>query len=254
MTGADQEYFVEAGGGMPPAPRTSAILGRCVQRIGPEAPISAEIAGRLVAGDREALMLHLRRITFGDKLEPVVLCPNAACGERMDVSLQTSDLLVAPASNAVPEYVERDFPGTGLVRFRLPCGHDQEAVATLARNDPEAAARTLLARCMDQPLEHLPARAFEVIGGWMADLDPQAEIRLDLRCPNCGHAFTSLFDAGAYLFDETAMRSRELYWQVHFLASRYHWSEAEILGMTPSKRKRYIDLLLDGLPVGDSAS
>jgi hypothetical protein len=253
MTGADQEFLMEAGGTMLPARRTSAILARCVQRIGPEASISPEVAGRLVVGDREALMLHLRQITFGDKLEPMVRCPKAECGQRMDVSLRTSDLLVPPAPDAVPEYIERDLPGLGVVRFRLPCGHDQEAVAALARSNPAAAARMLLGRCVDHPVDELPPGAFEVIGGWMADLDPQAEIRLDLRCPDCGHVFSSIFDAGAYLFEETAMRSRDLYRQVHVLASRYHWSETEILAMTPPKRQRYIDLLLDALPPGDGA-
>jgi hypothetical protein len=253
MTGADQEFLMDAGAGMLPARRTSAILARCVQRIGAEAPISPEVAGRLVVGDREALMLHVRQMTFGDKLEPLVRCPRVECGQQMDVSLRISDLLVAPSPGAVPEYFERDFPGFGTVRFRLPCGRDQEAVAALARSDPAAAARTLLGRCMDQPVEELPAGAVEVIGGWMGDLDPQAEIRLDLACPECGRVFTSVLDAGAYLFEETALRSRELYWQVHVLASRYHWSEAEILGMTPPRRRRYIDLLLDAFPAGDGA-
>jgi hypothetical protein len=208
--------------------------------------VTPELAARLVVGDREALMLHLRQITFGDKLEPVVRCPKDACGQQMDVSLRVSDLLVEP-SNGVPEYFERDSPGLGAFRFRLPCGQDQEAVAALARSDPHAAALTLLGRCTDHGVQDLPAGAVEIIGEWMAELDPQAEIRLDLTCPECGHAFTSLLDAGAYLFEETAMRSRELYWQVHFLATHYHWSESEILGMTPPKRKRYIDLLLQAL-------
>jgi len=247
MTGADQEFLLETCGAMLPARRTSAILARCVQRIGLEEPVSPELAGRLAVGDREALMLHLRRITFGDKLEPMIRCPKAECGQQMDVPLKVSDLLVCASSKAMPEYFERELAGAGLLRFRLPCGLDQEAVADLARTNTEAAALTLLGRCMGQIVEQLPTGAFETIGEWMAELDPQAEIRLHLNCPDCGQAFTTLLDAGAYLFEETAMRSRELYREVHLLAFHYHWSEAEILDMTPPKRKRYLDLLVEAL-------
>jgi hypothetical protein len=247
MTGADQEFFMETGGAMLPARRTSAILARCVHRIGREEPVTPELAGRLVVGDREALMLNLRRITFGEKLEPVVRCPKAECNQQMDVPLQVSGLLVDPAPSALPEFCERDLPGIGTFRFSLPCGQDLEEVAELARSDAQAAARTLLGRCTGRPVEELTAREVETIGGWMSDLDPQAEIRLDLLCPECGYAFTTLLDAGAYLFEETVIRSRELYREVHLLAFHYHWSEAEILGMTPTKRKRYLDLLLEAI-------
>ena len=81
----------------------------------------------------------------------------------------------------------------------------------------------------------------------MAALDPQAEIRLDLTCPECGHSFTSLLDASAYVFEENAQRSRELYHEVHQLAFRYHWSEESILAMTPPKRHRYLELIREAL-------
>jgi hypothetical protein len=39
----------------------------------------------------------------------------------------------------------------------------------------------------------------------------------------------------------------QLYRDVHYLALHYHWSENEIMCMTTSKRKQYIDLLEDEL-------
>ncbi|HEX7048849.1 MAG TPA: hypothetical protein VF188_01455 [Longimicrobiales bacterium] len=38
-----------------------------------------------------------------------------------------------------------------------------------------------------------------------------------------------------------------LYREVHHLAFHYHWSEAEILAMTRSKRQRYLSLLAQHL-------
>jgi len=42
----------------------------------------------------------------------------------------------------------------------------------------------------------------------------------------------------------------KLYRDVHYLALHYHWSEDEIMSMTISKRKRYIEILEDELREG----
>jgi hypothetical protein len=244
MTGADQEFLLEVGATMAPAIRTSELLARCVQRIGREEPVTPTLAAELVSGDREALLLHLRRITFGDRMDLVVRCP--ACAKNMDAPVRVSDLLVAPESDA-PQYFERDLLHCGTLRFRMPCGADQEAIAELARHDTAEAARVLLRRCMEKTIGEMPEGALPIISGWMAELDPQAEIRLSLSCPECGCVFDSLLDAGSYLYDESIMRSRELYREIHLLAFHYHWSEAEILGMSPPKRRRYLELLLEAL-------
>jgi hypothetical protein len=40
---------------------------------------------------------------------------------------------------------------------------------------------------------------------------------------------------------------KHLYREVHLLAFFYHWSEAEIMGMTAKKRHLYLDLLTEAL-------
>jgi len=249
MTGADQEFLLEADGIMPPAIRTSQLLARCVQRIGRVEPLTPALAAELVTGDREALLLHLRRLTFGDQIDPLVRCP--VCEKNMDVPLKISDLLVLPDVDTLgshtPQYFEREFPTGGTLRFRLPCGADQEVVAELARHDADEAARILLGRCLEQTVDELPGGAQQAISGWMSELDPQAELRLNLSCPECGHAFTSLLDAGTYLCEESIMRARELYHEIHLLALHYHWGEAEILSLALPKRKRYLEMLLKAL-------
>jgi hypothetical protein len=246
MTGAVEEFLVASGDQLLAAQRSTALLARCLSRVGPVEPVTLEAVRQLTVGDREFLLLHLRRMTFGDKMEPVIRCPRQQCGAKMDVPLAVSRLLVPSATASdVPFVVERDG-----VRFRLPCGEDQEAVAPLARSDPASAARALLVRCIDGGVDQAETQR-DQLGAWMAELDPQAEIRLSLKCPACGHGFTSLLDAGAYLYEETMLRARHLYHEVHLLAFHYHWSETEILAMTPAKRRRYIDLLMEALRTRD---
>ena len=241
MNGADQEFFTDTGALIPGAARVSALLGRCVKSVGPE-PGTAELAASLALGDRETLLLHIRRATFGDKLEPVVRCPSPNCGQPMDAPMSVTALLPVPPEASLPEYQECvSKPDGRRLRFRLPTGTDQEAVADLAQKDPIQAARILASRCADGA--ELNAAEVEQLGEAMAALDPYADLRLSLQCPDCGQAFMSLFDTGAYLFEETLLRSPRLYEEVHTLAFYYHWSEAEILALPATKRRCYLELL-----------
>jgi hypothetical protein len=58
-----------------------------------------------------------------------------------------------------------------------------------------------------------------------------------------GHRFDVLLDVGTYFAEEINHRLPYLYREVHLMAWHYHWSEAEILSMTRSHRKIYLDLL-----------
>jgi hypothetical protein len=265
LSGEDEAFLLEAGGKLSPARRTTALLARCLTRLGPFSPVSpvpAAAVSALTVGDREALLLHLRRLTLGERLECVLRCSAPACGERMELDLAVSDLLVPLATTPAPWYEEIFADGSTRwrVRFRLPTGEDQELAADLVRDGGEKAAELLLGRCVasavpeggegrdgDEPAAALPAALAEAVAERMASLDPQAEIVLRLACPTCGHETSTLFDAAAWLCQEIAGRAAELYREVHLLAFHYHWREADILAMTGRKRRLYLGFLAEAL-------
>jgi len=261
IDGGDEAFLLETTESLLPARRATALLARCLTRLGPLSPVATEAAASLTAGDREALLLHLRRLTLGERLQCVLSCPASDCGERMDLDLRVSDLLLPPYPHNRERY-ETTITQNGSnysVGFRLPTGAHQEEAAALARSDPQAAADLLLHRCVEhvvtedgQRVEDLPPVVIDQLPTVMAELDPQAELMLSLTCPACDHGFSALFDAGAYLFQELDDRTRHIYGEVHLLAFYYHWSEAEITGMTPRKRRLYLDLLAESLTEGRS--
>jgi hypothetical protein len=249
--GRDEAWMAEEGGdGRSAAALSTALLARCLALDGGATPATPEFARALTVGDREALLLHLRRLTLGERLACVLHCP--ACGERLDLELRASDLLL-PAYGREGREVEATVEAGAEVfhvRFRLPTGADQEAGGPLVAGDPERAERLVLERCVLEVLagdgrriDELPRAVGRRLAGVMAELDPQAELRLEADCPGCGAAFATLFDAGRYLQEEVARVGERLFHEVHTLASHYHWSEAEILAMTVRQRRRYLDLL-----------
>jgi hypothetical protein len=176
----------------------------------------------------------------------------------MDLDLSVSDLLLPPYpyADTIHETVVEGEGQDYLIRFRLPRGADQEAVAGMALDDVEAAANILMQRCVEQvtvkgnggqPLQRMPAVVVQKLPGVMSELDPQAEIRLSLTCPACGVPSDVVLDTANYLFDEIAAKRDDLYREVHFLAFHYHWSEADILGLTKQKRRHYIGLLAEAI-------
>lgn len=241
-TGRDELELV-ATAGASPARRATALLARCLVRLDGAAQPGEDGVRQLVIGDREALLLHLRRHTFGDRIGCVVTCPG--CERRMDVDLTVGQLL----DRALPT------PGVhlhhaGRVRFRLPRAGDVEAAADEAGRDPDAAARTLLGRCLQgiEP-ESVPPELVEAIEARMVEADPFAETVLSLSCPECGHEFRTWFDPADYLLRELAGRSGALFEEIHQLALHYHWSEADILDLPRSRRLLYLRLLADSQEV-----
>jgi len=258
LNGEDEAFLLEMGGALLPAQRVTALLSRCVGQLGDFQPVTQQTTRSLGVGDREALLLHLRRLSLGEQMSCLVRCPQADCGETIDADVQASDLLLSPYAHRRELYEEeiRDNGATYRVRFRLPTGADQETAATLAGENLQAAAEVILRRCVAevavngttirQSAEWPPAVARQV-PLFMAQLDPQAELWLTLTCTECGHSFTTLLDAATYLFQELAQRLRGLYREVHYLAFYYHWREAEILALPSQRRQRYLELLAESL-------
>lgn len=262
LVGEDEVFLESTAGTLPLAAWTTAVLGRSLQRLGPWAPVPAQVIRGLCVGDREALMLQVRQLTLGDRLDCVTACP--ACAQRLDLDLRVSELLVpAYPHHAIRYDTTLSGPdGACHVRFRLVTGEDQETVAATARHDVPAAAATLLRRCVlgvsrngdpELPVADWPPDLETQLSERINELDAQAEMRLDLRCPECEQAFQAGLDAAACFRRELSGRARDWYQEVHLLAYHYQWSEASILALPPTRRRRYVETLTDALREGSHA-
>jgi hypothetical protein len=89
----------------------------------------------------------------------------------------------------------------------------------------------------------LPAEVETAIAQRLAEADAGAEMQLALACPNCRHAWQTPFDIVSYLWAEIEAWARRLLDEVHVLASAYSWPEREILGLTPWRRRAYLELI-----------
>ena len=256
LTGYDQEVLKGAYKVQSQAEWTTFLLTNCIKRIGPFNVITPELVKSLTLGDREALLLHIRRMTFGDKLNCVIDCTNEDCECKIGLDLKLSDLLL-PSYQKAQEQYQKTITHKGVkykVDFRLPTGLDQEEIAGIAKEDPEGASDRLIKACIlkiDQNggkcATQIPSSVYDEVFNRIDQLDPQAEIGFKLKCPECNREFNTILDAGIYFRNELQYNINELYNEIHFLAYHYHWSEHEIMAMSIGKRRLYCDMLLSAI-------
>jgi hypothetical protein len=250
VSGAVTDHLRTAAGGLLPAELVSVLLWRCLARLGPWPEPTLDQVRLLAAGDRDALALQLHALTFGDRIDCVTSCP--ACGEPLDVELSASALVLSPYGDgwdsAVVAAAGRE------VRLRPPAGRDLEEAARVAAGDPAAGTRHLLGRCVTgldgAPVGELAEEEADELAGRLAELDPQADLEIDMACPNCEAAIRLPFDPAGFLLRELAVEADVLYQEVHALALWYHWSERDILDLPARKRRLYLELLADAVPAG----
>jgi hypothetical protein len=245
----------------------TAILSRCVRRLGTISPLPAALARRLLVADRQYLLLRLRHITFGAQVQATIRCPWADCGHKVDIDFSLEDIPVRESQEKgqthtmelSPEAACRSEHGQvyRAVTFRLPNGEDQEVVSRLVTDDAAQAFTMLLARCIQRvgPWKHpdaaligsLSPLAQQEIARQMEAVAPHVELTMEGQCRECGRDFAVPFDPQECFFGELRASRDLLYREVHYLAYHYHWSEQEIMAMPRAKRRRYIEVLADEL-------
>ena len=194
-------------------------------------------------GQRDARVLALRRQTIGDRIEAYAECP--ACRNGLEFELSCEALLAsAPTPEAIWTTVEQD--GCSL-QLRRPTSRDLAVAMTAA--DPEQARQIILSRCVRGEPNDVAAAVWAeadgvALAGRLGELDPLAEVLIDLRCELCGQQWQAVFDIVTFFWNELHTRSRRLLQEVDLLARTYGWTEQEVLRLSDQRRGLYVEMAL----------
>lgn len=234
---ADLLDLWERGAGKPPFERAVDILGAAF----PEQPAASISSWSL--GQRDAAFISLQEVLFGERLNAVASCPS--CGSRLELDFSTSRIR-APFSNGQAQNTALTADGAAYALEILPLttNHLRQLSANPSR-------QALLQSCLGsvlrdgEPVEakDLPQEVINQIGARLAELDPQTDVQLALSCPDCTHTWEAPFDIIAFVWSEIDTWAQRTIQEVHLLASRYGWSERDILGMSARRRQRYLQMV-----------
>ncbi|OPY54280.1 MAG: hypothetical protein A4E49_01099 [Methanosaeta sp. PtaU1.Bin112] len=201
-------------------------------------------------GKIDAALMDLRDLTFGPMINCLESCP--VCNSLLDLPMRMPDLK-ANASDISTESFSI-ISGEYEIDFRLPTGSDLIAIS--GHNNIEKAKDLVLRRCITQIRRNglvcsnirsndilIPERSREEISKRMREIDPQANIEINLICPSCGSDWQRVFDIATFFCMEIDIWALRTLREVHILASAYGWSEKEIVGMSQWKRQLYMEMV-----------
>ncbi len=205
---------------------------------------TAEEIVLLSIGERDSQLMRLRESTFGPDIVGAVTCPR--CSGELELNFALAS--IAARSDASFD-AHMNLSGNGYhLRFRVPNSLDLAAIADCM--DLATGRRALLERCLlsaehdGKPLgaDQLPAEIQAEMSECVANADPGADIQIAISCAECGQAWRQPFDILAFFWSEIEAWSQRILNEVHVLASRYGWSEAEILSLSPWRRQFYLEI------------
>jgi hypothetical protein len=214
---------------------------------GCDAACDAEFWWAQTVGARTAALLRVLALTEEKTSElPVrLVCGEPQCGEPLEVALPIDALLAAaPDDEGEAGLVAIPLPDARSVALRRPTGRDLRAW----HRAPHATRRDAVAAMLDTLLVEgsLTSDDEPVVADAMAAHDPLVAFAVSCACPACGAACDHPVDLEAAVLARLGARRRTLLREVHMLASRYGWTESEVLAVAPARRAQYLALIEDG--------
>lgn len=149
LTGADEEALAKVQGSF--HRWVSTLLELAIEKIDNKS-VDSDALGRLLVGDRDYLLLAIRKVTWGPEIELEGLqCPS--CQEIYDSVVHTDDIPVRKLRDPGVASFIVDLRNNRKATVRLPNGHDQAVY--LEKDDTTNAQRNtlILQRCVENIIE-----------------------------------------------------------------------------------------------------
>jgi hypothetical protein len=142
LTGADEEAIARIAD---PGKSLLAILERAVETIGGK-PADKETLDSLLAGDREMLLLAIRKVTFGEETQVGPgLCPSCSEEQTFTISL-TDDVVVRKLEDSDRHFTVKC--KVGPVEVSLPNGVVQKALVNASNKNSAELDTIILTGCV----------------------------------------------------------------------------------------------------------
>ena len=179
---------------------------------------------------RDAALVAWRTALFGSRWPAFAECP--ACKAMLEYDLPQTSANAGLGDDAI----QVEAAGHSW-QVRWP--NSLQLAEAAACEDPQAGRAVLLERMLPEPVapqfvEPILHALAEAHTGFMG---------LDLHCPECGHGWSSVFDAGEFLWTELRTAARRTLREVDAIARVYGWSEAEVLAMSDMRRSEYLAMV-----------
>lgn len=159
LTGADEEALAKADIAKSPGRFVAVLLKRGVARLGDEEPPSPTTLDALLIGDRDTLILAIRRATYGDTLDFSTRCMFCMEGLDMEIDL-ANEVPIKPMEDPAKRQFEVELRRGRVAVVELPVGADQIHVLAMVNKTVPEMNTMMISRCL-KSLDGMPMMGLE---------------------------------------------------------------------------------------------
>ena len=189
LTGEDEEALAKVRSSYPRW--MSTLLERAVVSINGE-PADSDAVNMLLVGDRDYLLLVIRRVTWGPEIElPAVYCP--LCEEEFEAIVHVDDVPIKRLDKPDDATFTVELRDGAQAEVRLPNGNDQTALLENEKWTRAEQNTRLLQRCISTLIDaqgnELPVAGFPSMVRGMSVSDRHKVLNaMDKRAPGAKYA------------------------------------------------------------------
>lgn len=219
MRGHEEALFYDPL--LTPGRLVTELVKGCLIRLGDVDALTSDLVSQLYSADRNYLIVELRRITLGDKLQASYTC--SICGGETTVVEDLGALPVRRLENGSGPapivvtledgYEDRDGAVHREVTLHLPRGSDEEFVSRVVEKDPLRARDALILRCIDafgtlrrQALESYGIKILRdltmgdrrLLYRAIEEQTPGVDFRRSVTCAHCNGKFNAVLEASGF--------------------------------------------------------
>lgn len=228
---------------------TTRLLARCAADESLAFAAREEAAWDLPVSTRIARLLRILELTTDDPALAVALrCPHANCGHSFEIALPFAALAAeAHKDDSAGRIVSFPTGDAAPLAFRLPTGRDLVAWRRHASNNPSDGLGMIVRSLAAEPaaLVELSSEQLTTLAAAMEAADPLVAFTVETSCPHCQRNATLDVDLEAVALRELGRIRRKILRDVHALATRYGWTEADVLAIPPRRRAEYRRMIAD---------
>jgi hypothetical protein len=191
LTGEDEEYIQK---GRARHDRIDRLVERGTESIGGE-PVDQTVVQALTIGSRDALMLGIRRATYGDELELELTCRKCSADQRIAIDLATE---IESLDGEDEAEVELRRSGKALVRW--PTVSDESLIMDAIESTPTISSARLntmlIGRVLvsvagtdafgEETARALPMPARQDLVKFLDENTPGPKFQVEHSCAECG--------------------------------------------------------------------
>ena len=163
-------------------------------------------------------------------------CPR--CHGLFEVTSTAEELL--EAGRAADRVVVEVPTKAGMSQFRVPTGRDQKMWLERGLSDGADAIAAIIATLAVDGVNDVCVSVLEAA---LDEADPLLRAPVASACPDCACRVEGEMDLAAFVLAHFQRSQDSLIAGIDLLASRYHWTEAEILALPEWRRARYVNRL-----------